>query len=271
MRVASPEDRRAHLMSRIRIAAAIAGATALLMSLSGTAAATDPPTVRLWNVISTKVTVDLLIDGQAVLDHVPYGTVSDSVAIAPGSHDILLRDSTTHGNLSVTGAKFPNGSSTTVALYYPTGANAWRDELQTNDEAALLRVFAVTPKTKNTSPTAVVEGSQKLGEIPYFTNPTDYFPLAPGTHHLQLVNKNGNAFFHFRVTVEAGTNYTAFIWDDNGTTRANLVVDAESASNTAVGMDARNGANSLLGLGVLVIGFACWLGLSRAGRRKGLG
>jgi hypothetical protein len=259
-------------MSRIRIVAAMAGAAALLMSLSGTAAAADPPTVRLWNVISTKVTVDLLIDGQAVLHHVPYGTVSDSVAIAPGSHDILLRNSTTHGPLGNVGAKFPNGSSTTVALYYPTGANAWRDELQTKDEAALLRVFAVTSKTVNISPVDVSEGGDKLGEISYFTRPTDYFELTPGTHHLQLVNPDtGFAFFHFPVTVEAGTNYTAFIWDDDGITRATLVVDAESASNTAVGIDARNGANALLGLGVLVIGFACWLGLSRARRRKSLG
>src|SRR5206468_6836846 len=173
-------------------------------------------------------------------------------------HDILLRDSSTHGPLATAGGKFANGSSTTIVLYYPTGANGWQDQVQTVDDAALLRVWAITPKTANLSPVDVVEQGEKLGEIPYFTNPTDYIKLAPGTHHLALVSqKTGNAFFHFTVDVEAGTNYTAFIWDDNGTTRVNLVVDAESTSNTAAGVTVGwDAANSLLGLGILLSGFA---------------
>jgi hypothetical protein len=260
-------------VSRLRIVGAAMAAIALLVSLSGVAAAANPPTVRLWNVISTKVTADLVIDGKVVLRNITYGTVSDSVEIAPGPHDIILRDSSTHGGLATTGGKFPNGSSTTVALFYPTGANVWRDQLQTIDDSALLRVFAVTPKTVNLSPIEVAEAGDNLGEIPYFTIPTDYFELTAGTHHLQLVNgDNGNVFFHFPVTVEAGVNYTAFIWDDNGTTRVTLVVDAESASNTAAGVTAGwDAANSIIGLGILLAGFASWLAFSTAWRRKRLG
>jgi hypothetical protein len=256
-------------VSRLRIVGAAVTAIALLVSLSGTASAASHAAVRLWNVISTKQTVDLLIDGAVVLHDVAYGTVTDRVEIAAGSHNYELRDSSTNGPLAASGFNSPAGSSTTIALYYPTGANAWQDQLQTIDDAALLRVFAVTPKTVNLSPIEVAEAGKTLGQIDYFTRPTDYFQLTPGSHVLHLVNpKNGNSFFHFKIGVEAGTNYTAFIWDDNGTTRVNLVVDAESVSNSALAAGRWDGATGGLGLGALSIGFGCWLVLTTARRRQ---
>jgi hypothetical protein len=258
-------------MPRIRIVAAIAGTIALLVSLSGTAAAADPTGVRLWNVIATEQTVDLLFDGSVLFHDVAYGTVTDRVAIDPGTHSYELRDSSTHGAIGGNKVRFPAGSATTVVLFHPAGGqNDWQDELKTINDAALVRVFAITQKTVTTnSAIDVVESGETLGTINYYTIPSDYIELTPGTHHLQLVNRNtGNAFFHFSVTVKAGTNYTAFIWDDNGTTRANLVVDAESVSDSAVGVTANvDRANGLLGLGILLTGFASWLALSTAWRR----
>ncbi|TMB56400.1 MAG: DUF4397 domain-containing protein [Chloroflexi bacterium] len=260
-------------MSHLRIVGAAVTAIALLVSLSGAASAASHTAVRLWNVIGTKQTVDLLIDGAVVLHDVAYGTVTDRVEIAAGSHNYELRVSSTHGSVAKSAFKAPAGSSTTITLAYVTGQTEYLDELTTVEDAALVRVWAITPKTANISPVDVVEQGEKLGEIPYFIIPTDYIKLTPGTHHLALVNqKTGNAFFHFTVDVEAGTNYTAFIWDDNGTTRANLVVDAESTSNTAAGVTVGwDAANSLLGLGILLSGFASWLALSTAWRRKRLG
>ena len=134
-----------------------------------------------------------------------------------------------------------------------------------------MRVFVITHKTETTnSPTDVVEGGHTLGEVAYYTQPSDYFELTPGTHHLALVNPDtGFAFFHFALNVEAGTNYTAFIWDDNGTTRVTLAVDAESVSDSAVGLTGGlDTTNGFLGVGILLTGFASWLGLRAGWRRR---
>ena len=156
-------------------------------------------------------------------------------------------------------------------MAYPTGVSQSQDQLTTIDDAALVRVWANTDKTNNLSPIGVVENGDTLGEIPNWLQPSDYIELTPGTHHLSLVNPDtGNARFRFPVTVEAATNYSAFIWDDNGTTRVTLVVDAENVSDSALGVAGARDPSSILGLGILLIGFASWLALSTAWRRKRL-
>lgn len=213
-------------------------AMALVLAGSGLASAQDGDTaqLRVAHLSPDAPNVDVRVDGDIVLDDVPYKTVSDYLEIAAGEHRIQVTP--TGGSVPIvidTNVILNPDGAYTVAATGLLGQDDLRpivlqDDQSTAANQAKVRVVHASPDAPAVD-VAVADGPVLFSSVS-FRNESGYATVDPATYDLQVrpAGTQDVALTVSGVTLEAGTNYTVFAVGqlDDETLEALTVVDATS-------------------------------------------
>jgi hypothetical protein len=212
-------DRRSLIVIRTgRWAAPLIAAT-LLVGMSGTALAAGTADVRVLHASPDAPAVDVYLDDNKVdaLTNVPFGTISDYLAVPAGKHNVkVYATGTTSSPVIDADVTVAGGSAYTIAA---TGALAditaqvLKDDPSPTAKSAKVRVIhfsadapAVDIATKGSSVgDAIVKGLT-------YPNATDYLALPGGTYDLEvrLAGETTVALALDNAKVQNGKAYSVF-------------------------------------------------------------
>jgi hypothetical protein len=165
--------------------------------------------------------VDVLVDGSAVLEDVPFGTVSDYLSLSAGSYQVTIQAA---GDASTVvfdqSLDLEPGAYTAAAIgeLDSEAENAFSVELLTDDtsapadDTARLRVVHAAPDAPAVDITVASSGDVLVDGAAFGDAATVEVPA--GSYTLEVrgdtMSNDGDVVSTFDVTVEGGRAYTAF-------------------------------------------------------------
>ena len=194
-------------------------AAILVVGMAGTALAADTADVRVLHASPDAPAVDVYLDDAKVdaLTNVPFGTISDYLAIPAGEHNVkVYATGTTTGPVIDADVTVAAGGAYTIAA---TGALAditaqvLEDDPSPTGDAAIVRVVhfsADAPAVDIATAGSTVD--EAVVEDLAYPNATDYLALPGGTYDLEvrLAGETTVALALDDVQVEDGRAYSVF-------------------------------------------------------------
>jgi hypothetical protein len=211
----------------IRRTATVGVAALVLLSFAGVGAmgvwATDggqddSAQVRVTHLSPDAPAVDVLVDGDPVLEDVEFGTVSDYLELPAGEHQVSIQTSENEttvfdGNVSVEA-----GTNYTVAAIGEVGEETFEVAVYEDDfempseENASVRLIHASPDAPAVDVT-VAESGAVLYDNVSFGNATDYAEVPAGDYTLEVrpatESDDGEVVTTFNVSVQGGTVHSA--------------------------------------------------------------
>lgn len=195
-------------------------AGALLVGMSSTALAAGTANVRVLHASPDAPAVDIYLDDAKVdaLTNVPFGTISDYLAIPAGKHNVkVYATGTTSSPVIDADVTVAAGSAYTIAA---TGAVAdiaaqvLKDDPSPTTKSAKVRVIhfsADAPAVDVATAGSAVDEAVVKGLT--YPNATDYLALPGGTYDLEvrLAGETTVALALDNVKVENGKAYSVFV------------------------------------------------------------
>jgi len=198
--------------------------------------------IRVAHLSPDAPNVDVYVAGDAVLEDVPYRTVSDYLDIQSGTYQVMI---TAAGDMETVvydqELEVPAGEFTIAALgelaeeNQPFAVEVYEDDVSDPGEEARIRLVHAAPDAPNVDVTA--GGDPLFTDVPF--GAAGATTVAPGEYTLEVrpatENNDGDVVAEFDVAPEAGVVYTGFavgyLAPDDAPADApfdlELVVDAE--------------------------------------------
>jgi hypothetical protein len=168
--------------------------------------------VRIWHNSPDAPAVDILVNGQAVLTNVPYGTSSPYLPLPAGTYDVKVNVAGTSTSVFSAPVTLARGESyTAVAMGSVTGKGAAFGVTILKDatSGALLRVLHASPNVP--AVTVYVNGQpaiERLATLKW----TGYLSLDAGTYDVAVAAAGqplSKAVLKAKITLADKTRYTA--------------------------------------------------------------
>ena len=184
-------------------------------------AETDEPDgeagLRVAHLSPDAPNVDVFVDGDPVLEDVPFRTVSEYLELPAGTYRIEV---TAAGDPDTVvfdeDVEVPAGDFTAAALgelaeeNQPFGVEIFEDDLSDPGDNARVRLVHASPDAPNVDVT--VDGDPLFEDVPFGAAGTVEVP--PGDYKLEVrpatPDADGDVVANFKLSVEAGTVYSAF-------------------------------------------------------------
>lgn len=174
--------------------------------------------VRVAHLSPDAPAVDVLVDGDAVLEGAEFRDVSDYLNLSAEEHQITVQTSENETVIFQGNMTFDAGTKTTVATIGEASEDAlevvfYADDFeQPSEENASVRLIHASPDAPAVDVT-VAEGNAVLFDNVSFGNATDYVGVPEGNYTLEVrpatAENDGDVVATFNVTLESQTVYTA--------------------------------------------------------------
>ncbi len=154
--------------------------------------------------------VDVFVDGEQILADVPYGTVSEYLAVEPGTYTVTITAAGDPDTVAFEGEVTVESAFYTIAAIGELEATTFEPLILVDAGSSLLRLTHAAPDAPAVD--VVVEGTDEpLFENVAFGEATDYLPIPAGEYTLE-VRPVGEpeAVATFDVELELGTAYTGY-------------------------------------------------------------
>jgi len=201
---------------------ALGAATAGQQTTQATRTTQTTSYVRVLHASPDAPPVDVTVDGRTVLSNVSFGSVSDYLSLAAGTHDVTIAaaghpdavvfqgpvtlDPRTVTTLAATGEISPNSSTTFEPVAYDDDAYT-----PTANESAI-RVVHLSPDAPTVDVTTA-NGSVVLADNVSFRNASDYVAVPAGSYTVEIraatAGNDGPVVTTVDVSLQGGTAYTA--------------------------------------------------------------
>jgi hypothetical protein len=179
----------------------------------------DEAQVRVAHVSPDAPAVDVLVDGDPVLEDVEFGTVSDYLNVSAGEHEVVIQTSENESVVFEETVTLEAGTQTTIAATGEVGeetfeARIYEDDFeQPADDEASARLIHASPDAPAVDVT-VVDSDTVLFDNVTFGNASDYETVPAGDYELEVraatEDNDGDVVATVNVTLENGTAHTAF-------------------------------------------------------------
>jgi predicted RNA-binding protein len=211
---------------------------------------TDDPeadsSLRVAHLSPDAPNVDVYVDGDAVLEDVPFRTVSDYLDLPAGSYDVKI---TAAGDPDTVvfdeTLELPAGAFTAAALgeladeNQPFDVGVFEDDLSDPGSDARIKLVHASPDAPNVDVT--VGGDPLFEDVPFGAAGTVEVPA--GDYKLQVrpatEDNDGDVVDTFKFSAEAGTVYTGFAvgYLAPGEAPADVPFDLEVSVDASYGED----------------------------------
>jgi hypothetical protein len=259
------------MRTRFRALAALALGGALFLGTVMPAAAADQAMVRAAHFIPDAPAVDILVNGDVVLEDVPFKAVSDYLMVDAGTYKISVNQAGTATELLTIDATVEAGKAYTVAAIGTLDAadtqdprlTAYVDDPVASSDTAKLRVVHASPTTPavdvNLKGAAAADAPVKNLAFP---DATDYLSLPGGTYDFVVYPTGGDpatpALDLSGTALENGKNYTVFavgLLEGTGAQALGVVVtvDGTLPDSATESVPAGTSPVLLLALGLLAV------------------
>ncbi|GIF71855.1 DUF4397 domain-containing protein [Asanoa siamensis] len=263
-----------------------AAAGAVLIGAGLTAAIASPASaeagvgyVRLAHLSPDTPPVDVYVDDASgkmkglKFDAVPYGVMSDYLAVPPGTYAVSMRKVAADPKsppVLTEDVTVTEGSAHTVAgtgRFAELGLAVITDDISAPPaDQAKIRVLQASVK----SPVLDIKttGGQEVGDGLKFATTSDYRGVKPGNWTLDLTPEGGAAATKARCDLSGGTTYSLLVLDGKDGLTTDLKVDAKAGEITPLG-GVETGAGGTSGGGAVALvaglGLVALAGLVGAG------
>ncbi|MFC7080432.1 DUF4397 domain-containing protein [Halorussus caseinilyticus] len=174
--------------------------------------------VRVAHLSPDAPAVDVLVDGDPVLEGVEFGTVSDYLQVPAGERTVTIQTSEDETVVFEGTVSVEAGTMYTVAAVGEVSEETFRPEIYVDDfetpsdENASVRLIHASPDAPAVDVT-VEESGAVLYDNVSFSNATDYVEVPAGDYTLEVrpatEDNDGEVVTTFDVSVEGGTTYSA--------------------------------------------------------------
>lgn len=161
----------------------------LMQPASASAWAHNKAFVRVVHASPAAGNVDVFVDGDQQLSNVAFGTVSDYIPLAAGSHRIQVAPvgkGSTAAVITETLSLNAGVAYTVAALGTPSSGfwlKAFVDTYLVRDGQARVRVYHLSP---NTGPVDIAVGGRTVIKDLTYLNASDYLTVAPGSYTFRV-------------------------------------------------------------------------------------
>lgn len=174
--------------------------------------------VRVAHLSPDAPAVDVLVDGSAVLEEVPFGTVSDYLQLPAGEHTVTIQTAENdtvvfEGNVTVEA-----GTAYTIAAAGEVSEETFGPQIYVDDfeipssDNASVRLIHASPDAPAVDVTVASSGAVLYDNVS-FTNATDYATVPAGNYTLEIrpatADNDGEVVTTVNVSLEGGTVYSA--------------------------------------------------------------
>jgi len=173
--------------------------------------------IRVAHLSPDAPNVDVYVDGDAILEDVPYRTVSDYLEVQSGTYQVMI---TAAGDMDTVvydqELEVPAGEFTIAALgelaeeNEAFGVEVYEDDVSDPGEDARVRLVHAAPDAPNVDVT--VGGDPLFEDVPF--GAAGSTTVAAGEYTLEVrpatENNDGDVVAEFDLTPEAGVVYTGF-------------------------------------------------------------
>jgi hypothetical protein len=271
------------MRTRFRSLAALALGGALFLGAALPAAADTQAMVRAAHLIPDAPAVDVLVNGDVVLEDVPFKAISDYLMVDAGTYTISINQAGTTTELLTIDAAVEAGTAYTVAAIGTLDAadteaprlTAYVDDPVAASDTAKLRVVHASPTTPavdvNLKGAAAADAPVKNLAFP---DATDYLSLPGGTYDFVVYPTGGDpaspALDLSGTALENGKNYTVWavgLLAGTGDQALGVVVTVDGTLPDSATESAPAGTSPVLLVGLLALAV---VGVGLAfGRRMG--
>jgi hypothetical protein len=271
------------MRTRFRSLAALALGGALLLGAALPATANTQAMVRAAHLIPDAPAVDVLVNGDVVLEDVPFKAISDYLMVDAGTYTISINQAGTATELLTIDASVESGQAYTVAAIGTLDAadteaprlTAYVDDPVAASDTAKLRVVHASPTTPavdvNLKGAAAADAPVKNLAFP---DATDYLSLPGGTYDFIVYPTGGDpaspALDLSGTALENGKNYTVWavgLLAGTGDQALGVVVTVDGTLPDSATESAPAGTSPVLLIGLLALAV---VGVGLAfGRRMG--
>ncbi|WP_137286728.1 DUF4397 domain-containing protein [Halorussus salinisoli] len=174
--------------------------------------------VRVAHLSPDAPAVDVLVDGEPVLEGVEFGTVSDYLQVPAGERTVTIQTSEDESVVFEGSVTVEAGTMYTVAAIGEVSEETFEpaiyvDDFETpSDENASVRLVHASPDAPAVDVT-VEESGAVLYDNVTFGNATDYVEVPAGDYTLEVrpatEDNDGEVVTTFDVSLEGGTVYSA--------------------------------------------------------------
>lgn len=202
--------------------------------------------VRVAHLSPDAPAVDVWVDGNLVLEDVPYEGISAFLELTEGSHEILVvaANTTEPAVIQETITLMPNVSYTVAATGLLSGTPAIDAWILTDDRTpamgqAKVRFAHASPDAPNVDIT-LTDGTILFGNV-QFNEAEDYINVPASSYDLQVrvAGTETVALSFGDVALSGGTNYSIFATGllGDGTLTATVAVDAPGDGSTSLNLE----------------------------------
>lgn len=192
--------------------------------------------VRIWHNSPDAPAVDVLVNGQAVLTNLPYGTTSQYLPLPAGTYDVKVNvagTSTTVFSAPVTLARGESYTAVAMGSVKGTGAAFGVTVLKDATSGALLRVLHASPNVP--AVTVYVNGQAAISRLGTL-QASGYLPLDAGTYDVAVAPAGqplSKAVLKAKITLADKTRYTGLARGLAGAKKNKLELALQSDIATA--------------------------------------
>jgi hypothetical protein len=174
--------------------------------------------VRIAHLSPDAPAVDVLVDGEAVLEGAEFGDVSDYLNLSAGEHNVTIQTSEDESVVFQDNVSVEAGTAYTIAAIGEVSqdtfeARVFEDDFETpGDENATVRLIHASPDAPDVDVT-VADSDTVLFDNVTFGNATDYAEVPAGDYGLEVrpatADDDGEVVTTVNVTLEGGTVFSA--------------------------------------------------------------
>lgn len=177
-----------------------------------------PAEVRVAHLSPDAPAVDVLVDGEAVLEGVEFGTISEYLSVPAGERTVTIRTTEDESVVFEGEVSVEAGTAYTVAAVGEVSEETFRPEIYVDDFEepdegnASVRLIHASPDAPPVDVT-VEESGAVLYDNVTFGNASDYVTVPEGDYTLEVrratEDDDGEVVTTFDASVEGGTVYSA--------------------------------------------------------------
>ncbi|WP_170977417.1 DUF4397 domain-containing protein [Halorussus salinisoli] len=175
--------------------------------------------VRVAHVSPDAPAVDVLVDGDPVLEGVEFGTVSDYLNVSAGEHNVTIQTSEDESVVFEGNVTLDAGTQTTIAALGEVGEETFEpgvfeDDFETPGEGnASVRLIHASPDAPAVDVTVAGTDTVLFDNVS-FANASDYVEVPADDYELEVrtatEDNDGEVVSTVNVSLESGTANTAF-------------------------------------------------------------
>ena len=203
------------------VAVVLAVAVVASLGVGGSFAAVqddEDAQVRIAHLSPDAPAVDVLVDGDAVLEGAEFGDVSDYMNLSAGEHNVTIQTSENESVVFQDNVSVEAGTAYTIAATGEVSQDTFEPRVfeddfeMPSDENATVRLIHASPDAPDVDVT-VADSDTVLFDNVSFGNATDYAEVPAGDYGLEVrpatADNDGEVVTSVNVTVESGTVYSA--------------------------------------------------------------